>query len=268
VAGGTAATALQVPSDNGTLSIGVIAVAPSVSSLTSPQLLNPAFTPTGAADGVGHTQRLVLALTNPLSAAIHLAKSTLSRGDARRFVVQSDRCAGDRLAPRAQCRLSVLFTPTRAGTGWTVLELRGDGRPLSVVLHATAFARPAITRLDSTGASPCFARDSGNRVLVQTNERSLLTWSVRRQSHPLDRRCRGNGSSGAPNTSAGAFASGRTSAAGPGTLVRGARRYVARFALPADAGSRGLRPGTYRIIVTASNTHGTSRSKTVWVTVR
>jgi hypothetical protein len=53
----------------------VTALSPSVSSLTSPQLASPVFAPTGAADGVGHTQRLVLKLTNPLSAPVHIARS-------------------------------------------------------------------------------------------------------------------------------------------------------------------------------------------------
>jgi len=140
VAGGAVTTSLQLPSDDGTLHVVVSAVAPSVSSLTSPQLISPLFKPTGAADGVGQTQRLTLKLTNPLSAPVRVKKLTLSGPSARRFLIQSDHCAGARLAPRARCRLSVLFTPSHVGAARALLTLRGDGTPLSIVLRARAAA--------------------------------------------------------------------------------------------------------------------------------
>jgi hypothetical protein len=268
VTGGAAAATLQLPSGNGTLSVAVTAVAPSVSSLTSPQLVSPAFTPTGAADGVGHPQRLVLKLTNPLSAPVHLAKWTLPRGDVRRFLIQSNHCAAVELAPGATCRLSVLFTPTRAGTAWVVLRLRGDGTPLSIILRATAFPLPAVTLLESTDPSRCFTPASGNRVLVVTDQPSSVIWNVLRRPHVLDHRCSRGARVPAPRNAAGrSSASGRILSGGHGTLVRGTRKYVARFALPAHAGRRGLRPGAYRLTVIATNAHGASRSETMWLTV-
>jgi hypothetical protein len=68
----------SLPSDNGTVSIALAAVAPAVSSLLSPRLASPAFRPTGAADRAGHTQRLVLDLTNPLSTPVHVTWASLS----------------------------------------------------------------------------------------------------------------------------------------------------------------------------------------------
>jgi peptidoglycan/xylan/chitin deacetylase (PgdA/CDA1 family) len=138
VVGGDVTTSLRLPSDNGTLSVVVSAVAPSVSSLTSPQLHRPLFVPTGAASGVKHAQRLVLRLMNPLSAPVNVMQATLSGPDARRSLTRSDRGAGARLAPRARCRLSVLFTPGRAGAARAFLTLRGDGKPLIIVLRARA----------------------------------------------------------------------------------------------------------------------------------
>ena len=268
VVGGPATTTLQVPSDNGALSVAVTAVAPSVSSLTSPQLVNPAFTPTGAADGVGHTQRLVLKLANPLSAPVHVAKSTVSGADAHRFLIRSNHCASVVLPSGAGCRLSVLFTPTRAGTAHALLTLRGDGTPLSIILRATAFALPAVTLLASTDRSPCFARALRNRVLVLTDEPSAVSWTVLRQQHMLDPRCHGaTGVAGPRNAPGRSFASGRTSTRDQRILARGTGKYVARFALPAHPGQSGLLPGAYRLTITATNAHGTGQPKTMWLTV-
>jgi hypothetical protein len=268
VAGGAVATTLALPSDNGTLSVTVTAVAPSVSSLTSPQLVSPDFTPTGAADGVGHTQQLVLELTNPLSAPVRVASSTLWGADAPRFVIRSDHCAGADLAPAAACRLSVLFTPTQAGKAQAVLTLLGDGTPLSIVLRATAFALPAVTLLASTDHSPCFGRASHNRVLVLTDEPASVSWNVVRRHYVLDHRCPGaTGVAGPPNAVGRSSASGRTPTGGHWILARGTGGYVARFALPAHAGPRGLRPGAYRLTIAATNAHGTSRSRTMWLAV-
>ena len=268
VAGGPVTATLQLTSDNGPLTVTVAAVAPSASSLTSPQLDTPAFTPTGAADGVGHTQQLVLELTNPLSAPVDVPTSTLSGVDARRFLIQSDQCASAEVAPGATCRLSVLFTPTRAGTAQATLTLSGDGTPLSVTLRATAFAPPAVTLLTSTDRSPCFARASRNRVLALTNEPASLKWNVSRQHHALDSRCSGGiGAAGSPATAGRSSASGSTSTVGNWSVAGSERDYVARFALPLRAGRRALRPGAYRLTITATNAHGTGKLKTLWITV-
>ena len=154
VSGGAVTATLLVPSDAGTLSVPVTAVAPSVSSLSSPQLLRPAFRTTDGADGVGHTQRLVLALSNPLSTPVRLTDAALSGVNARQFAIRPNDCARVQLAPGGRCLVYLLFEPTRAGVASATLTLRGDGNPLQVALRATAFALPSVTRLTATGSEP------------------------------------------------------------------------------------------------------------------
>jgi hypothetical protein len=265
--GGAVTTTLQLPSDNGTLSVAVAGAAPSASSLTSPQLARPAFAPLGDADGVGHTQRLSLKLFNPLSIPVHLTRSTLSELDSGPFSFGSNHCAGAVLAPGASCGLSVLFSPIQAGPAQALLTVRGDGAPLSIMLRATAFALPAVTRVASTDQTPCFAHDSHNRVLVATDAPASVSWSIVRQDHPLGRRCV-SAARVRPRSAAGrSSAHGRTSTGAHRTLGRGRRTYSAQFALPAGAGRRGLRPGAYRLTVTAANAHGTSPATTTLLTV-
>jgi hypothetical protein len=131
VTGGGAAVTLQVPSDNGTAFLPVRAVAPAVSSLTSAGPDRLRFVPAAGRAGQGHAQRLVLRLTNPLSAPVAIATARLSGTNARRFAIQSNRCAAVALAPGASCSLSVRFRPTKAGTATAILTLRGDGPPAS-----------------------------------------------------------------------------------------------------------------------------------------
>jgi hypothetical protein len=139
VTGGDAIAHLQLPSDDGTLGVAIRAVAPSVSSLTSLQLIRPMFVPTGALDRVGRRiKRLALGLINPLSASVQVAMPAVTGRNSRDFSIQSDRCAHARLAPGASCRLVVLFTPARPGTARAVLVLPGDGRPLFITLRANS----------------------------------------------------------------------------------------------------------------------------------
>jgi hypothetical protein len=134
--GGNVTAQVQIPSDNGTLDIAVQSVAPSVSSLTSRQLLRPTFTPTGDVDRVGRIKRLVLGLSNPLTAPVQVAKATLSGRNPHEFSIHSNECAHVQLAPSASCGMSLLFTPLRRGTARAVLVLHGDGRPLLIELRA------------------------------------------------------------------------------------------------------------------------------------
>jgi hypothetical protein len=138
--GGGFATTVDLPSDNGTVGVPVTAVAPSVSSLIGPQVVSPVFLPTLASDDVGHIERVTLTLTNPLAAVVGITRSTLSGRDARRFAIRSNRCAGTALGAGAGCRLSVVFTPVRAGVAGAVLTLRGTGKPLRVQLRAAALS--------------------------------------------------------------------------------------------------------------------------------
>jgi hypothetical protein len=134
--GGVVTARVQLPSDNGTLDVPVRAVTPSVSSLTSPQLTRPAFKPTGAANRFGPVQRLAVTLTNPLSAPVQVAKSTLTGRNSREFSLWSNQCTDAALAPGASCRVLVRFTPASRGTARAVLVLLGDGTPLRLVLRA------------------------------------------------------------------------------------------------------------------------------------
>ncbi len=257
---GSVTAALRLPSDNGMLTVPLTAVATSVASLSSPELASPRFTPTASADGVGHTQRLVLEFTNPLSGTVDVAQSTLSGADAGRFLIQSDTCTGTDLGPEATCRLSLVFTPIEPGAAVAQLTLRGDGSPLVVTLRATAFALPAVIRLAATGRSACFAPGSRDGVLVVTSEPAALGWEVRREAHRARPRCHGV----IPIARAGE----RTSATGhtttTGALGTGSAR---RLALPLVSGREGLRPGVYRLTVTVVNAHGAGRPRTMVFTV-
>jgi hypothetical protein len=123
------------------VNVPVTGVAPSVSSLTSPQLPRATFAPIRGADGVGYPQRLRLSLSNPLSAAVGVTRARLSGADARRFEIQSDTCAHRALVAGAGCHLSVSFTPTQVGTARGLLTLDGAGDPLVVDLRATSHRR-------------------------------------------------------------------------------------------------------------------------------
>jgi hypothetical protein len=161
----------------------------------------------------------------------------------------------------------VLFTPTRAGTATAVLTLHGTGAPLGITLRATAFGPPRVSQLVSTSGKPCFASASGNRLLVTTDQRSMVRWQVVREPHGLDPTCSSN-TGGSDRRSK----HGRPSARGQvGTAAHPAAgkvaKYLARFGLPVEAGSGGLLPGAYRLTVTATNAHGTGRPSTAWLTV-
>ncbi len=172
--GGAATAVLQIPSDNGPVNVTVAAVAPSVSSLVFPELPDPRFALARWANGVGYPQRLVLALTNLLSAPVQIAGTTLSGPAANQFTVSRDRCRHADLHPGAKCVMVVTFLPDRIGLARALLRVRGDGEPLDVPLRATA-ARLQRPRgcggirgspsypgagLSSSGLSPSPARPS------------------------------------------------------------------------------------------------------------
>jgi hypothetical protein len=268
LSGGATSTTLLLPSNNGTLSVKVTAVSPSVSSLRSPPLPTPEFTPTGAGDGVGHTQRLVLRLNNPLSASVQIANAQISGLDWHRFLIRSNTCAGAKLGPGSGCRISVLFTPTQPGTRRALLTLRGDGMPLTIMLRANPIVRPTIALSGGPDSRPCLTPTSHNFVLVYTNNPSIVTWQILREQRPSDRRCKATTSiTPAPTEVARSAVSGRTTTAGQPILIHGIKKYVARFMLPIHTGRNGLTAGTYRLTVTAIAAHAARRSATTWLTV-
>ncbi|HEX4672829.1 MAG TPA: choice-of-anchor D domain-containing protein [Solirubrobacteraceae bacterium] len=264
VSGGAVAATLLLPSDAGVLNVPVAAVAPSVSSLSSPQIMRPAFRTIDGADGVGHTQRLIMTLSNPLSTPVRLTDGSLSGANARQFAIRPNDCARVQLAPGGRCLVYVLFEPSRAGTASATLTLHGDGNPLEVALRAIAFALPSVTSLTATGSSLCFAPGARNRVLIATDQSATVHWRLASQPHAAPRRCRGSvaGSSGSGRTSA----SGRAPARAQRSRGVGKRRFTANVALPVG-GRRGLWPGTYRLTATASDAHGAGRSRSVLLTV-
>lgn len=266
VLGGAVTATLNVPSDTGQLSVPVTAVSPSVSSLTSPQLLRPSFTTTDGADGVGHTQQLVLSLSNPLNTTVRVASASLSGRDASQFAIEPDDCTDVHLAPGGRCLVYVLFKPTHARTESAVLSLYGDGTPLQIALHATAFALPSVTHLTATGSRACFAPGSRNRVLVVSNQPSTIRW--RAAAHrQVPARCVSSGRDRTVLPESGhTSASGSARARPDGPDGTRNARFVAKLTLPVG-GRRGLRPGTYRLTVTPVDSHGAGRSRSLLVTV-
>jgi hypothetical protein len=236
VTGGAFSTTLAVPSDVGSLDVLVTAVSPSVSSLTSPELRSTAFARTGRAEGLGQPQQLLVTLTNPLNAPVHVSGGSVVGSQSSEFSLEPNDCKGVQLAPRGRCLVYVSFTPTRPGVGDAVLQLRGDGTPLDVPLQA--YGPPLVRGLGSTGGGMCFAPGSGRRVRVVTDQPAAVRWVV---------------------GSARGRAWTRAVAAGASD--------TALIALPL-AGHRGLPPGAYRITVTPGNSHGTGAVASASVTVR
>ncbi|HEY1510436.1 MAG TPA: choice-of-anchor D domain-containing protein [Solirubrobacteraceae bacterium] len=236
VTGGAFSTTLAVPSDAGMLSVFVTAVSPSVSSLTSPQLRRTAFARTARAEGLGRHQQLLVTLSNPLNAPVHVSGGSVVGSQSSEFSLEPNDCKGVQLAPRGRCLVYVSFTPTRPGVGDAVLQLRGDGTPLDVPLQA--YGPPLVRGLGSTGGGMCFAPGSGRRVRVVTDQPAAVRWVV---------------------GSARGRAWTRAVAAGASD--------TALIALSL-AGHRGLPPGAYRITVTPGNSHGTGAVASASVTVR
>ncbi|MGH2868652.1 MAG: choice-of-anchor D domain-containing protein [Solirubrobacteraceae bacterium] len=265
--GGAQAATLQVPTDSGTLNVPVSAVAPSVASLTSPQLVKPTFAALRA-DGVGYTQGLVLDLANPLSAPVRITYANLWGADPRQFHLPASACTRATLAPAATCRLSVLFEPTRVGTAHAELTLHGDGLPLVVALKATAYARPAVMLLVTTNRASCRSSRSGKQVLVGSDEPATVTWRAVRSRRTAAASCSASSPGGGRGTASGRSATtGRTATSARRSRVRGHRGYMARFRLLVAGGRHGLRPGVYELSVIATNRHGSSRARAITVTV-
>jgi hypothetical protein len=267
VIGGAQAASLQLPSDSGTLKIPVSAVAPSVASLTSPRLAKPAFAAVRA-DGVGYFQRLDLDLSNPLSAPIRITNANLWGADPRQFRLPASACTRATLGPAATCRLSVLFEPTRVGTAHAELTLHGDGLPLVVALQATAYSPPAVTLLDTADPAACLSGRSGSQVLVGSDEPATVTWRALRSRGTAAGSCSASPTPGGQGGRSGRSATtGHTATSARRSRVRGHRGYMASFRLPVGGGRHGLRPGVYELSVSATNRHGTSRARSITVTV-
>jgi hypothetical protein len=245
--GGDAAADLALSTDDGALDVPLIATAPSLSGLLSPELPYPQFVPTGAGDGIGYPQRWRLVLTNPFRARVSIGRAMLSGTDARRFRITSDRCAHATLRPHGGCRLEVMFTPTRPGTARGRLTLRGTGSPLTADLRPMAFALPAVTRLIAAGRHGCTA-PPGSPVSATVTQAATVHWTLTRAAVTGPGACPRAGAPAGHVVASGAVRAGRHRTA-----------ETARWSLP--AGSAPLTPGSYVLTVSAANDHGTGPAR-------
>jgi hypothetical protein len=260
-AGGDVAGHLELSSEDGTLDVPLIASAPSLSALRSPELPYPQFIPTGAGDGVGYPQRWRLMLTNPFSARVSIARATLSGADARRFRITLDHCAHATLRPHGACRLTVMFAPTRAGTARAQLTLAGTGIPLTSPLRPVAFALPAVTRLTVVTGRGCAAASGGEVVWVMTSQPAAVRWALTRARTNGRPACRGGPRSGGDVP----VATGTASTSRRLTRAAGRPGYAAQWAL--DAGSAPLSPGAYVLTASAVDEHGVGPARSIAVRV-
>jgi hypothetical protein len=240
-AGGDAAGELQLSTDDGTLVVPLIAAAPSLSGLLSPELPYPQFLATGVGDGVGYPQQWRLMLVNPFRAKVSIGRAILSGADARRFRITSDRCAHVTLRPHGGCRLTVMFTPTRPGTAHGGLTLQGTGSPLTAQLRPVAFALPAVTRLTATGLHGCIARP-GAPVLATVSQAATVHWTLTRAATASRGACPRAGARAGPVLASGTL---RTRRRATGDAAQWSLPGVARAA-----------PGGYVLTVSAVNDHG------------
>jgi hypothetical protein len=233
---GSLSGALQLPSDQGAITVPVSATSPSVASLDASVPVRPR----GKPDGVGYAQRLTLTVSDPLAGAVHVASARVS---GRRFSIAADSCAGTPLAPAATCAVTVLWRPLSTGPGRGTLTLRGDGSPLVVALRPAAAALPVVTVLRLARGGDCLGRHGGDAEAT-VDEPATLSWTLRRAPHAVDPRC------------------GRTPTAASPTSPPARRATRAALRL---RGAR--RPGAYRLTAAARNAHGRGPSRTLWLTV-
>jgi hypothetical protein len=264
--GGPAAAILQLPSDNGNLDTGVSSVAPSVSSLTSPE--DPSFTPLHAADGVGYPQQVKLALKDPLTTTVRVDRALIWGPDGHRFTIHSDHCVHATLTPNASCILSIRFSSTRPGPENATLSLKGNGDPLHIALHARAFALPAVTAVRTTAPVSCTATPTVRPVVrVTTSQPAVISWQLRREARRAIGPCENLRPS--QQHAERRSAHGRTPATGLTAVSLGRHRtgYGTRFSLPARI-LHDMLPGTYRLRISAQDTHGTGPTRSYVITIR
>ncbi len=266
-AGGEAAGALQLATDDGILTVHLIADSPSLSGLLSPELPYPQFLATGAGDGVGYPQRWRLVLTNPFPAGVSIGPAILSGADAERFRITSDRCAHATLRPHGGCRLTVMFTPTRPGTAQGQLTLSGTGSPLTAQLRPVAFALPAVTRLATEdGHGGCtvavhavhavHAVPNGAVVQAVITQPATVRWTLARARGSSPGLCRRPPVPGA-TTATGSLRTSRRRALGG---------YQARWHL--STGTLPLAAGDYVLTVSAGDEHGEGPARSLGLVVR
>jgi hypothetical protein len=250
---GNAGGQLHLGSDEGPLTVPLAATATSVSALSSPQLAHPNFAPTRGADGVGYPRRWSLTLSNPINAAVSIDRALVSGPDARLFRLESDRCAHITLAPHRTCRLSVLFTPHRAGIARAQLTLLGVGTPLIVALRPVAYPLATVLRVAPAHAG-CNVH-GGEPVLFAADQPATVHWRLARVTARGPWRCSPRSLPASAGVAAGARGTARRM-----QRLDGVRGYMARWRLPV------LPPGRYALTVSATNRHGAGPPRSLWVT--
>jgi Abnormal spindle-like microcephaly-assoc'd, ASPM-SPD-2-Hydin len=239
---GSLSGALQLPSDQGAITVPVRATSPSVASLAASAPVRPR----GKPDGVGYAQRLTLTVSDPLAGPVHVASARVA---GRRFSIAADTCAGTALAPAATCAVTVLWRPLYRGTGRGTLTLRGDGSPLVVALRPSAAALPVVTVLRLARGGDCLARHGGVAEAT-VDEPATLSWTLRRAPDAIGPMCGRTPTGARVSPAAGHEARAAGHEARAVLRLRGARR-----------------PGIYRLTAAARNAHGRGPSRTLWLTV-
>jgi hypothetical protein len=261
--GGPSTATVRIPSDQGAVTVPVSGVAPSVSSLTSPQPPALRFRPISA-DGIGYGQRLVVVLSNPLSTPVYVGDTTWSGTGTRQFAPPFSQCAGETVPPGASCRITLLFEPTRAGSASARLTVSGDGLPLELPLTGWASALPRVSWIELSARRKCLSTAVRERVRVVVSQTSQLRWRLAWVGTGAGRGC------AASHRAPGAQIGGRSWAAGRAVTSRreqavlGRRGYPAAFKLPR---ATGVRPGTYRLTVIPTNPHGSGAPAAVLLDV-
>jgi hypothetical protein len=255
---GTVLGQLEISSDSGATTVPVGGVAMSVSGLASPQLPAPRFSTGSRGAGVDVRQQLVLKLTNPLAATVHIGVASLAGPDAPRFRLVANTCRGKSLVPNASCQITVSFVPDHLGIVSALLSLSGDGLPLVVALHPAAIAPPSIKLLAPEQSR---RRCPAPRFMVVTSQPAHVSWSAVRSTRAMDPRC-ARAANAHVVQGARASTRGRTRTGGKLAVARGHSGYLATVKLPS-----GLRPGVYRLTITPANQNGLGPARAFWVTV-
>ena len=263
--GGQESMTLLVPSANGGLTIPVTAVAPSVSALLSPQVRNARFTSDTGRDGVGDRQRLVVQLRNPLSVPVSISRMAVSGPGARLFRIKPGNCLGTELSPDRKCAATIVFTAAKAGTATATLTIGGSGEPLRLALRATAYGPPSVTGIASSTGRLCFGLTRSTRLLVATDQPSIVRWRLKRRTVQSGATCRGSRDPIPGSGSLALSTAGGRSRTGGRVDAPGAS-HIATIALPVRTRVSYLVPGVYWLTVSASNSHGIGRSKATLVT--
>ena len=258
--GGDVSATLQIPSDQGALSVPVTAAAPADASLEASPTSPAAVSPLNGADGVGASQWLALTLTNPLRVPVRIASARLSGAGAQRFSLVADTCSDVSLGPGSSCGLDVVWRPNRPGTGRAVVTVAGVGAALTIPVQGAASPLPVVRTLAASNA--CLSGSRPDTVRATVSQAATVRWTLERVPHPLDRRCVTGGPAGHTSTPGA-----RWTASGHTRTAPRSGQNVVTFAISPRPGGRPWRPGPYRLTIIATNVHGVGTARALWLTI-